>query len=171
MPDNEVVRVSTAANKATARRLVEELWNSRGDLSVIEELVEPDMLADGTDRHTMSVREIMLRSRLFRAALPDWRTSIDVLVAEGEQVMLRLTAHGIHTGIIQGIAAAEAIAGLPIGKRDYHRLLLVPPTGRPVTGEVVAHLVFHDGKVASVWILLDEVELMRQFGVLPVIGR
>lgn len=156
-------------NKANVRRWVEEVWSSQDGLRSIEELVEPDMIADDTDPHTMTVRDIAQAMRLFRAAFPDWQAKTGAVVAEGEEVMLRWTAHGTHTGTMQGIAAREAIAEVP-GSAAPRPLLLVPPTGRRVTIEGACHFTFRDGKVLSFWVLWDQVELMRQIGVLPAAG-
>jgi len=84
--------------------------------------------------------------------------------------MAHWTAHGTHTGTMQGIASAEVVAGTAVGERVYRPLLLVAPTGRPVGIEGACHLTNHDGKLASFWALWDEVELMRQVGVLPAMG-
>lgn len=41
---------------------------------------------------------------LFAAAFPDWSESIQDVIAEGDRVVLRVTAGGTHEGEFQGIA-------------------------------------------------------------------
>jgi len=70
--------------------------------------------------------------------------------------MARFTFRGTHAGFIQGVAGAEAIAGLAIEEDRYRPLLLIPPTGRETTFEGIALFGFNGGMVSSFWNLLDE---------------
>ena len=78
------------------------------------------------------------------ATLPDWQTTLDDLVAEGDRVVARLTATGTHLGseipFLHGIA----------------------PTGRPV--EWTQHHSFRvvDGKIAEHWANRDDLGFLRQ---------
>jgi predicted ester cyclase len=159
----------TEDNKASVSRVIEELWN-HGNLSSFAELFGPEALEATTERHTQNAREMQQTIRLYRAAFPDLRVGIDALLAEGEQVVVRFTVHGTHNGVVQGIAGAEVIAGVPSEHDPYRTLLLIPPTGRQVTLEGVAFFGFSGGKVSSFWALLDEIELLRQVGALPAVG-
>jgi predicted ester cyclase len=109
-------------------------------------------------------------ARLYHIAFPDLSMTIDDLLADGEKVVVRYTVHGTHSGVIQGVAGAEAIAGVPSEHDPYRRTLLIPPTGREVNFEGIALFGFSEGKVSSFWHLLDELELLRQVGALPLVG-
>lgn len=75
-----------ARNKATVRRLVEEVING-GRLEVIEELYAPGLAA--------SAREWIAP---FLASFPDARMEIVELIAEGDTVAGHFTCSATHTG-------------------------------------------------------------------------
>lgn len=159
----------TEENKAIVRRVTEGLWN-QANRSFFAEVFGPETLAATTEQHRQNAREIEQSARLYRTAFPDLRVAIDDLLADGEKVAVRYTIHGTHNGVVQGVAGAEAIAGVPSENDAYRRLLLIPPTGREVTFEGIALFGFNEGKVSSFWHLLDELELLRQVGALPMVG-
>ncbi len=159
----------TEDNKAIVHRVIEELWNE-GNLSLFAELFGPESLAATTEQHTQNAREMQQSARLYSTAFPDLRIAVDDLLADGEKVVVRYTVHGTHSGVIQGVAGAEAIAGVPSEHDPFRTLLLIPPTGREVTFEGIAVFGFSKGKVSSFWHLLDELELLRQVGALPMVG-
>ncbi len=76
------------------------------------------------------------------AAIPDRHDRIDVLMAEGDEVWMRLSTSGTHRGELCGIA----------------------PTGRHVGISVAAVMTFADGKVAESWTFADEFGLLLQLG-------
>jgi predicted ester cyclase len=162
--------MSTEQNKAIVRRVIAELWNGGDPSQLFAEVFGPETLNASTEEHTQNALEMAQTARLYNTAFPDHRLDIDDLVAEGDKVAVRFTARGSHSGIVQGVAGAEAIAGVRSEDDPYRRLLLVPPTGREVTFEGIAVFGFRDGKVSSFWHLLDELELLRQVGVLPAVG-
>jgi predicted ester cyclase len=161
--------MSTEDNKAIVRRVIEELWN-QANPSLFVELFGPETLAATTEQHRQNAREMEQAARLYCTAFPGHRVTINDLLADGEKVMVRFTARGTHSGVVQGVAAAEAIAGVPSELDPYRTLLLIPPTGREVTFEGIALFGFSEGKVSSFWHLLDELELLRQIGALPMVG-
>jgi predicted ester cyclase len=161
--------MATEDNKAVVRRVLEELWNQR-NLLLFAELFGPDSRAVTTEQHRQNAKEMEQSARLYCMAMPDLHLGIDDLLADAEKVMVRFTVHGTHRGVMQGIAAAEAISGVPSEQDPYRTLLLIPPTGRAVTFEGVAMFGFRDGKVSSFWHLIDELELLRQVGALPMVG-
>jgi steroid delta-isomerase-like uncharacterized protein len=85
---------------------------------------------------------------MFLSAFPDLHWTIEDAVAEGNKVVLRLTARGTHRGAFQGI----------------------PPTGKQVTvtGIIISRLA--DGKIAEEWANRDVLGLLQQLGVVPVPG-
>lgn len=161
--------MSAEDNKAIVRRVIEELWH-QGNRSVSAELFGPETLAATTEQHRQNAREMEQSARLYCTAFSGLRVVIDDLLADGEQVVARFTVRGTHSGVIQGVAGAEAIAGVRSERDPYRTLLLIPPTGREVTFEGIALFGFSEGKVSSFWHLLDELELLRQMGALPMVG-
>ena len=82
----------TEHNKATVRRLVEEVFNG-GHLEVIDELYAPE-LARAAKRWIAP----------FRASFPDVHMEIGELIAEGDKVVGRFTCSATHQGAWLGEA-------------------------------------------------------------------
>jgi hypothetical protein len=85
-------------NKATVRRLVEEVLNG-GRLEVIDELYVPDLATGARDWIAP-----------FRASFPDVRVEIIELIAEGDTVAGHCTCSATHTGTWLGRPAAASNA-------------------------------------------------------------
>src|SRR5262245_25737595 len=89
----ETRAMSAADNKALVRRFYEEAWD-RGDLEVCDELFAQDYvrhdLRPGTPAPGPEGQKRIAAE--FRAAFPDLRVVVDVLVADDEYVVGRWTA-------------------------------------------------------------------------------
>jgi hypothetical protein len=76
------------ANKAIARRFLDEVWN-KPNLAIFDELtLYPPLPA----------------ARPFWAAFPDIRATLDDPIAEGDKVVSRVTFHATHRGAFAGVA-------------------------------------------------------------------
>ncbi len=137
-------------NKAVVRRLIEEVWN-KGNLSVADQLFAPTYT-----HHDPSTPDLghgpeseKMRATLYRTAFPDFRLTIEDLIAEGETVMARWSCRGTHKGDLGGIA----------------------PTGKPFTisGQTIAR--FANGKFVEGWVNWDALGLMQQLGVVPELAK
>ena len=82
----------TEDNKATVRRLIEEVLNG-GRLEAIDELYAPE-LASAAKRWITP----------FRASFPDVHMEVIELIAEGDKVVGRFTCSATHLGEWQGHA-------------------------------------------------------------------
>jgi predicted ester cyclase len=82
--------MSVAANKAVARRFIDEVWNG-GDLAVGEALLAPNLVNHGPDGKTTDRTGFLEFIKATRAALPDIRFTIDDMIAEGDKVVTRVT--------------------------------------------------------------------------------
>lgn len=90
-------------NKEIIRRWIDAGVNT-GDLSVADELFEPDVLAHAPEGEVRGVDKGPKASvRLLREALPDLELTIDDLIAEGDRVVARFVARGSHRGEFMGI--------------------------------------------------------------------
>jgi predicted ester cyclase len=76
------------------------------------------------------------------AALSDRHDRIEALMAEGDEVWMRFSTSGTHTGTLCGIA----------------------PTGRRVGVHVAALMKFADGRMTESWTFADEFALLLQLG-------
>ena len=84
-------------------------------------------------------------SRIFRAAVPDLRCTIEDLLVVGDKVTARLTFTGTHTGPFMG----------------------KPATGHQVKFLAIDVLRIENGKIVEDWHLEDNLALMQQLGVVP----
>jgi predicted ester cyclase len=135
------------ANKALARRVIEELFTNH-NVALIDEFF-PDCVY-----RAPAVGE--LRGEAYKqfltqvlAAFPDGRWTVEDQVAEGDKVVTRWSFTGIHRGNLMGIA----------------------PTGKQVTtsGVMIDRIV--GGKIAEEWEEYDALGMMQQLGAIPPFGK
>lgn len=138
------------ANKNAVRRLIEEVWN-KGNLAVTEELFAPNYI-----HHDASTPDVGLgpdsekkRATLYRNAFPDFRLTIEDIIAEGETVVARWSCRGTHKGDLSGIA----------------------PTGKPFTISGISIARFASGKMVEGFINWDALGMMQQLGVVPQLAK
>jgi predicted ester cyclase len=134
--------MSTEDNKALVQRFIEEVMNAGNTAAIADLCVAGSMFAGGIEGQMQTMK----------LAFPDNHFSIDEMVAEGNEVAVRVTSHGTNTGLV---------AGLPgFGRLDTP----VPPTGKTVTGSSMYIFTISDGRIVSYAMELDEIGLLRQMG-------
>jgi len=85
-------------NIAIARRWFQEVWNDRRE-ATIDELVLPNGVCHADDGPITGPEEFKDRLwKPFLAAFPDIRVSVEDVLSCGDQVVVRWTASGKHTG-------------------------------------------------------------------------
>ncbi|MFN0094702.1 MAG: ester cyclase [Dehalococcoidia bacterium] len=134
------------SNKPAARRILEDEI-SNANFAITEELVHPDFydhtnppeLAKGIAGHQGIIR-------VFKAAFPDLKWTVDDILEDGDKVVVRTTANATHNGDFFG----------------------VPATGRHVCFSGVHIMRFQDGKLIEHWGSNDDLGLFRQLGVVNV---
>ncbi len=138
----------TEANKAIMRRFYEEI--DKGNLAVIDELVGEDYINHSPPPFPglLPGREGLKQAfRIFWDATPGYH-QIEEMLAEGDKVVTRMTAHGTHTADLPGI----------------------PRTDKPLTMTAVAIHRIADGKIVEHWAGKDELGFLQQLGVIPTPG-
>ena len=141
--------MSTEDNKALVNRYFNAAWN-QGNPAVID-----DLFAANFHHHNPGVpnggsREGFKQfNSVFRSAFPDLRITQDDVIAEGDKVVTRFTAHGTHQGELQGIA----------------------PTGKPVTVTGIETMRVSGGKIVEGWVEFDQLGMLQQLGVIPAPGQ
>ncbi len=136
--------IISATPKEIVTRVIEEALN-RGDLRAVDEFVG----ADALDHEELPVRTGSVRGDLktwfarLRGAFPDYHSTIEDLVAEGDRVVVRQTVTGTHRGAFMGIE----------------------PTGRRVRFEAIDIFRVRDGRIVEHWGLSDSAALAAQLGV------
>ncbi len=91
-------------NKATFRRYVEEVAN-KGNLDLVDEIFGR-YVSHQPDGHTEQRGPEGVKRFIggFRNAFPDFRSTIEDQIAEGDKVATRWTMRGTHQGEFRGIA-------------------------------------------------------------------
>lgn len=138
--------VGRGDHKRLVRELTEVVWNRRG-LDRIPEFYAPDFVADY--RPYVPLREghegIRRMVEGAWAAFLDYHEELHELIAEGDRVVIHLTISGTQQG-------------------QWGPL---PPTGRRVQFEEIVILQIHDGKVRRQRGIADNLNALRQLGVVP----
>jgi steroid delta-isomerase-like uncharacterized protein len=129
--------------KALVRRFYEEAWN-RGELAVIDELFSPDYVRHDLRPGTPAAGPAGMKdiATAFRAAFPDVRFAVDLLVGGESHVVARWTATGTHLA--------------PWGDEQA--------TGKWVTFSGVNIYRFDGDHVVELWNHRDDLGLAEQLG-------
>jgi predicted ester cyclase len=137
---------SSGDHERTVRKLIERGFN-RGDLTVLDEVLEPtfiehEAVAPGVPPTQEAVRAII---GSLRTGFPDLHLSIEAIDAVGDRVWLRIRATGTHDGPFMGN----------------------PPTGRKLSVDVLDVCRMSNGRIAEHWGVPDNLSAMEQLGLLP----
>jgi predicted ester cyclase len=138
--------MSIEHNKELVRRVTEDGLN-RQNPALIDELCAPDFVFHNASRTIQGLPAYKHFLAKFLTAFPDGNFTNEDLIAEGDIVAVRRTFRGTHKGNLIGI----------------------PPTGRQVTMTDMALLHVANGKFIEAWNNADDLGLLQQLGVIPVI--
>jgi len=135
--------MGTEEHRALVLRFYEQVWN-RGNVDVAAEV-----FAEGYVRHDLRPTRAepgpagqAAIARDFRAAFPDLRMRVDLILAEDDLVAARWTTEGTNSGAWGG--------------RE--------PTGKRAVFSGVNIFRFAEGKVVELWNHRDDLGLMQQLG-------
>jgi predicted ester cyclase len=138
--------MSLEENKAIVRRFIYE-GVIGGNLDIIDELCSPDLVnhaAVPEARH--GVEGVKRVVRASRAAQPDQQWTKELMIAEGDLVVI----HGIREATWQ----AESFRGI------------ATPQGKRIAVELVHIFRLKQGKIVEHWAVRDDLGLMKQLGVI-----
>jgi steroid delta-isomerase-like uncharacterized protein len=136
-------------NKKTIRYFYEQAF--KGNMAVYDELFAPDFVsyssaAWGELRGPEAFKQANI---MYSKAFPDFYSTIDLIIAEGNLVMVYGVASGTHKGEFMGL----------------------PPTGKKLSWTGMAVYRFNDqGKIDGRWQEFDGVSLLTQLGLIPPMG-
>jgi steroid delta-isomerase-like uncharacterized protein len=134
--------MSTEQNKAMLKRIFSEL--NKGNFNVIDELFAEDFVdrypAPGETPNKEGFKQFLSGTH---KSFPDWRWSLEDILAEGDKVAYRFTMHGTDKGGYIGL----------------------PPTGKKVSFAGIGILRFANGKVLERWTIADSMTLLHQLGL------
>jgi predicted ester cyclase len=139
--------MSTQENVTSANRIVTEMF-SQGKLSVGDEVFAPGYIehANVPPGLPPGLPGLKLFISALRAAFPDFRYTVEDVIAEGDKVAQRVKAHGTQNGEFVGI----------------------PATHRQVSWEEIHISDWADGKLVEHWVVQDQLSLLQQLGAMPV---
>lgn len=135
--------MSTEHNKSVARQFFMEQDRRKGPLD--PEIVAADYVARIGSNPPMDIAGHSGFGVMFYQGFPDIYHTIDDVIAEGDQVTVRFTLRGAHTGNFMGI----------------------PATGKSIEVSAIAMLSFVTGRVSTLTAQFDQIGLMQQLGVIP----
>ncbi|HKI04689.1 MAG TPA: ester cyclase [Thermoanaerobaculia bacterium] len=130
-------------NKALARIVFEEVLG-KGRIEENEPIYSPSFVAHGMYKESGRVED-REATKGWRQAFPDLKITVDKIVAEGEMVAVRFIGEGTHTGSGNGLAA----------------------TGKSIRVAGMTMFRIVDGKITEEWSSFDQMDLLRQLGLLP----
>jgi steroid delta-isomerase-like uncharacterized protein len=138
-------RMSAEENKATVRRIYDELWNER-KLEVAEEVIAHGGVNYDTGLVPMPFgpEEMKGTVKMITAAFPDNHHAVEEVIAEGDTVVLRCTLTGTHLREFMGI----------------------PPTSRRIEVNEIHIYRLEDGRAVEHRVGRDDLGAMRQLGVM-----
>jgi steroid delta-isomerase-like uncharacterized protein len=135
--------------KVLVRRLFEEVWN-QGNLAAIDELFAPSYIRyDPAAPEAKGLAGFKQLVVMLRTAFPDLHFTLEEVIAEDDKVMTRALLRGTHRGEYLGIA----------------------PTGKPVAVMGMVVLRVTQGKFQEGWLMMDNLGLLQQLGVVPPVGQ
>lgn len=103
-----MMEASVADQAATlARRWFEEVWNDRRD-EAIEELMAPDAVGHMEGGDICGPQEFREVRALFLAGLPDMYITVEDVLSDGNQAVVRWRVRATHTGELLGVAATHS---------------------------------------------------------------
>lgn len=134
----------TTDNKAIVRRFIDEIF-VEGRPETVDELLADDFVAH-TWPSTGHPKDD-LKSAIDRASkgLANPAFTIDDMIAEGDQVAVRLTTSATQVGEFMGM----------------------PPSGKTYRIEEIHIFRVRNGKVTEHWHQFDQMGLMKQLGAMP----
>lgn len=127
------------------RRLIEEGFNAC-NLEVVDTITSPGLVEhqDFGPGHAPGAEGVRAVVESLHRAFPDFRLTIEDLVADGGTVWLRMVATGTNTGSFMGHA----------------------PTGRPIRIHVFDAIRVEDGLMVEHWGVPDRLGVLLQLGLM-----
>jgi predicted ester cyclase len=128
-------------------RLFDEVF-TKGDLDAADRLVAPEFIEhqfapEGSPGRRLTRDQFKAFVRALRAGIPDLYYTVEDAAAVDDKVWLRVRARGTDNGI---------------GQFGH------PPTGRPISIDVIDIARFVDGKLVEHWGVPDRMSVLQQLG-------
>ncbi len=132
-------------NKDIVKRYWEGKWNARRP-EILDELQAPNVVYHGPGLEMASLEEYKQAYGSFLAAFHDTEIMVEDLIGEGDRVVSRVVLHGVHKGDLPDL----------------------PATGKSFTLRITTIFRLVDGKIVEECEAYNELDLMRQLGMVLV---
>jgi predicted ester cyclase len=128
-------------------RLFDEVF-TKGHLDAADELVAPEIIEhqfapDGSPGRTLTRDQFKRFVQRLRAGIPDLYYTVEDAAEAGDKVWLRVRARGTDSGT---------------GQFGH------PPTGQPISIDVIDVARFVDGRMVEHWGVPDRMSVLQQLG-------
>ena len=134
-------------NKDFIHAFNEDFWNKQ-NIAAFEKYYTADFILHNADGD-LNCEQYKGLCQAYFTAFPDLHITTDDLVAEGDKVVKVWTANSTHKGEFMGI----------------------PATGKRIVIKGIEVFRIADGKIAEVWASMDNLGMMQQLGVIPLMGK
>ncbi len=133
--------MSVEENKEVFCQFYDRAWNM-GDVTVVDELLAPDFVNHEIESATTQSHRELYKQGIIETykTFPDWRTTINDLIAERDKVVMQWEASGTHIG--EGIGE---LSGMQIR----------------YIGISIVRIV--DGKITNFWKKDNSCSVLQQF--------
>jgi len=131
--------VPQSPNAELARRWFDEVWNQRRDATVLE-LLDPKIHGQMEGLEVRSPEDFLKARAGLLDGFPDLAVTVEDVVSEGDQAVVRWSASGTHRG-----------GGLGI-----------PPSDRRVSFRGMSWLVFSNGRIVKGWDAWNQGQLFQE---------
>ena len=139
--------MSTETNKATVRRMIEQVWNEHR-LDLVEEFYSEDVILHSAGfPSSTGLEAVRAATAIGLKAFPDQQLTIEGEIAEGDTVAARWTSRGTHKFTFMGI----------------------PPTGKQFAHAGMTFYRLANAKIVEAWFVADTLGQMQQLGVIPAL--
>jgi len=129
------------------KQVVLSCWESanRKDASGFDRYYAEDVVHHHTDGEIRGRENVKAYLFGYLTAFPDLKLTVEDIFGEGDRVFSRARLEGTNTGQLMGM----------------------PPTGKRIDIRWIMNVCrIQNGKIAEEWEILDQLEIMRQLGVI-----
>jgi len=132
-------------NHSLINRIFREAFN-QGNLAVIGEAITPNPMFNSTFGGAPNTSAgLKWLITMFRTAFPDLHCTVEDEISEGDKFAAHWSMRGTHKGLFMGN----------------------PPTGMQVQVQGIIFAKFEGGKILEYWMLIDQLGLLQQLGIIP----
>jgi len=137
--------MSVEKNKEIIRRFYEAV--NKHNPALIDEFVALNYVDH--PRQLRGLDNYKQHLTMYYKSFPDSHETIEDIIAEGDKVCIRINGTATHKGEYRGLA----------------------PTGKKVTWEANTIFRIVNGKIAEMWAFSDELNFLKQLGVIKYSGQ